>query len=35
MIEPEMAYWLFDDMDLIEDFIEYIVNVLKNRTKKA
>ena len=36
MIEPEMAYYdLFDDMDLIEDFIEYIVHrVLKNRAKE-
>jgi len=36
MIEPEMAYYdLFDDMDLIEDFIEYIVQcVLKNRAKE-
>jgi asparaginyl-tRNA synthetase len=36
MIEPEMAYYdLFDDMDLIEDFIEFIVQrVLKNRAKE-
>ncbi|MCI0714738.1 MAG: OB-fold nucleic acid binding domain-containing protein, partial [Chlorobi bacterium] len=36
MIEPEMAYYdLFDDMDLIEDFIEYIIQqVLKNRAKE-
>jgi len=36
MIEPEMAYYdLFDDMDLIEDFIEYIVqSVLNNRKKE-
>ena len=36
MIEPEMAYYdIFDNMDLIEDFIEYIVaRVLKNRTKE-
>ena len=36
MIEPEMAYYdIFDDMDLIEDFIEYIVvRVLKNRSKE-
>jgi asparaginyl-tRNA synthetase len=36
MIEPEMAYYdLFDNMDLIEDFIEYIVQcVLKNRIKE-
>ena len=33
MIEPEMAYYdLNDNMDLIEDFIEYIIGrVLKNR----
>jgi asparaginyl-tRNA synthetase len=33
MIEPEMAYYdLNDNMDLIEDFIEYIIQrVLKNR----
>lgn len=36
MIEPEMAYYdLEDDMDLIEDFIEYIVQrVLANRSKE-
>ncbi|HEY3251007.1 MAG TPA: asparagine--tRNA ligase [Ignavibacteria bacterium] len=36
MIEPEMAYYdLYDDMDLIEDFIEYIVQrVLKNRSQE-
>lgn len=36
MIEPEMAYYdLFDNMDLIEDFIEYIVGrVVKNRAKE-
>lgn len=36
MIEPEMAYYdLFDNMDLIEDFIEYIVQrVLKNRSEE-
>lgn len=36
MIEPEMAYYdLFDDMDLIEDFIEYIIQrVLTNRKKE-
>ncbi|MGH2574984.1 MAG: asparagine--tRNA ligase, partial [Ignavibacteria bacterium] len=36
MIEPEMAYYdLNDTMDLIEDFIEYIVGrVLKNRAKE-
>jgi asparaginyl-tRNA synthetase len=36
MIEPEMAYYdIFDDMDLIEDFIEYIVHrVLRNRARE-
>lgn len=36
MIEPEMAYYdLFDDMDLIEDFVEYVVQrVLTNRKKE-
>lgn len=36
MIEPEMAYYdIFDNMDLIEDFIEYIVQrVIKNRAKE-
>ena len=36
MIEPEMAYYNLDDnMDLIEDFIEYIVQrVLKNRMQE-
>jgi asparaginyl-tRNA synthetase len=36
MIEPEMAYYdLNDNMDLIEDLIEYIIGrVLKNRTNE-
>ena len=36
MIEPEMAFYdLFDNMDLIEEFIEYIVQrVIKNRSKE-
>jgi asparaginyl-tRNA synthetase len=36
MIEPEMAYYDLDDnMDLIEDFIEYIIQrVLKNRMQE-
>ena len=36
MIEPEMAYYdIFDNMDLIEEFITYIVErVLKNRMKE-
>jgi len=36
MIEPEMAYYdIFDNMDLIEEFITYIVDrVLKNRMKE-
>jgi asparaginyl-tRNA synthetase len=36
MIEPEMAYYDLDDnMDLIEDFIEYIVQrVVKNRSNE-
>ncbi len=36
MIEPEMAYYdIFDNMDLIEEFIEYIVSrILKNRMKE-
>jgi asparaginyl-tRNA synthetase len=36
MIEPEMAFYdIYDDMDLIEDFIVYIVErVLKNRDKE-
>ena len=36
MIEPEMAFYdLFDDMDLIEDFIVFIVErVLANRKKE-
>ena len=36
MIEPEMAYYdIYDDMDLIEDFIVYIVErVLTNRKKE-
>jgi asparaginyl-tRNA synthetase len=36
MIEPEMAYYDHNDnMDLIEDFIEYIIQrVLKNRMKE-
>jgi len=36
MIEPEMAYYdLFDNMDLIEDFVEYIVQrVVTNRAKE-
>src|SRR5512143_1313554 len=36
MLEPEMAYYdLNDNMDLIEDFIEYIVQrVVKNREKE-
>lgn len=36
MLEPEMAYYdLNDDMNLIEDFLEYIVKrVLKNRIKE-
>lgn len=36
MIEPEMAYYdIFDNMDLIEEFITYIIErVLKNRMKE-
>ena len=36
MIEPEMAFYdIYDDMDLIEDFIVYIVErVIKNRRKE-
>ena len=36
MIEPEMAYYdIFDNMDLIEEFISYIIErVLKNRMKE-
>lgn len=36
MMEPEMAYYdLNDNMDLIEDFLEYIVQrVIKNRKKE-
>lgn len=36
MIEPEMAFYdIYDDMDLIEDFIEYIVQrVVTNRQKE-
>jgi len=36
MMEPEMAYFdLNDDMDLIEDFLEYVVQrVIKNKKKE-
>lgn len=36
MIEPEMAFYdIYDNMDLIEDFIIYIINrVLENRKKE-
>lgn len=36
MVEPEVAFYdLYDDMDLAEEFVEYIVqSVLKNRRKE-
>ncbi len=36
MVEPEVAFFdLYDDMDLAEEFVEYIVQtVLKNRTQE-